>query len=128
MFTPDFELFKSLCDSQCISPNEVTSKLQISATTLSRWRHNTSFPKYEVVTKIANYFDVPVDAFYLGHNNSSLDLAEYINKALHLMDMLPTITWNGTIMTDAQKDNFRMMYRLLYAANKDDTPQNESKK
>ena len=65
MRNPNYELFDHLCATHELNPNDIATELKISHSTLTHWKYQRSMPKYDVVARIANYFDIPADAFYL---------------------------------------------------------------
>ena len=110
MRNPNYELFDHLCATHELNPNDIATELKISHSTLTHWKYQRSMPKYDVVARIANYFDIPADAFYL---NKTFDLGEYVSKAIKLMDLMQITTWNGNVMTTSQKESFRAIFNLL---------------
>jgi transcriptional regulator with XRE-family HTH domain len=55
-----YERLEKLLKERGITPYRLSKDLGISQSSLSEWKRGNSIPKYERLTKIANYFGVPV--------------------------------------------------------------------
>ena len=73
-----FNKYENLCKKIGKSPTGVAVELGIGRATVSYWRAGNT-PKQEILTKIAEYFDVSVD-YLLGNEPKSEDkeLTEYL--------------------------------------------------
>ena len=60
--------YNELCDEQGIKPRALATKLGISAATVTKWV-NDGMPNLDMITRIAEYFDVPTD--YLINNDDT---------------------------------------------------------
>ena len=54
------ETFATLCNEKGESPAAVCSKLGLSNALYSSWKRSGNLPRETTLSKIANYFDVPV--------------------------------------------------------------------
>lgn len=61
---PRFEKLKQLRDQYNISFYQLSKETGISSSIITNWKKGISFPKYDKVVKIAEYFGVTVDYFY----------------------------------------------------------------
>ena len=73
-----YSIFSSLCERQGISKSKALEEIGLSSGNLPKWRKG-SVPKVEILTKIAEYFEVSVD-YLLGNEPKSEDkeLTEYL--------------------------------------------------
>jgi transcriptional regulator with XRE-family HTH domain len=62
-----WENFKQLCAQNDITPNAVAKKLGISSGSITAWK-NGRMPKLVFLQKLADYFDVTVEYFFINHN------------------------------------------------------------
>lgn len=89
-----YDNFLSLCKSQNISPIEVRRALGISQSTMASWKSRGLTPKYETLSKIADYFGVSVD-YLLGNTeqkekplvNEDEELTEYLDELKNRPEM-----------------------------------------
>lgn len=56
-----YEDFEKLCEERGVRVSEVAKATGISPTTFSEWKKGKYTPKMDKMTRIAEYFDVPVD-------------------------------------------------------------------
>lgn len=86
MFYKQFEL---LCANNGTSPTRFTTEvLRLSSSKVTAWK-NGSIPKYEILNKIADYFNVSVG--YLFDGNDINNLSENAKKIIALFnDLTPT--------------------------------------
>lgn len=52
--------YNELCDERGIKPRTLATELGISAATVTKWV-NDGMPNLDMITRIAEYFDVPID-------------------------------------------------------------------
>ena len=89
-----YDNFLSLCKSQNIFPIEVRRALGISQSTMASWKSRGLTPKYETLSKIADYFGVSVD-YLLGNTeqkekplvNEDEELTEYLDELKNRPEM-----------------------------------------
>lgn len=71
-----YDIFKDLCNKKDVSPSRACLDMGLSRSLGAKWKNTGANPSYEVLTKIADYFDVSVD-YLLGNKQkekaSSLD-------------------------------------------------------
>lgn len=60
--------FYNICQLNNTSPNAVCAELGLSTATATHWKNGT-LPKADVLVKIADYFDLPLD-YLLGRTNT----------------------------------------------------------
>lgn len=70
-----YKKFEELLAQRGVKPSDVCRATGVSKSVLSRWKSGKFTPKHDKIQKIADYFDVPVDYFYLDeavqeHNES----------------------------------------------------------
>ena len=58
-----YKVFESLLDEKNISSYRVAKDLGFSPMALSDWKYGRSKPKLDKILKIAEYLEVPVEAF-----------------------------------------------------------------
>lgn len=63
-----YEIFVDLLQQRGITPYQVAKATGVSNGCLSDWKRGRSTPKYEALSKIADYFGVSVD-YLLGKND-----------------------------------------------------------
>lgn len=59
-----------------ITQEELANELGVSAQAVSKWENNSSCPDVSLLTKIADYFGVSVDALFRAQEDDIVDLAE----------------------------------------------------
>jgi len=59
-----------------ITQEELANELGVSAQAVSKWENNSSCPDVSLLTKIADYFGVSVDALLRAKEDDIVDLAE----------------------------------------------------
>ena len=59
-----------------ITQEELANELGVSAQAVSKWENNSSCPDVSLLTKIADYFGVSVDALLRAQEDDIVDLAE----------------------------------------------------
>lgn len=59
-----------------ITQEELANELGVSAQAVSKWENNSSCPDVSLLTKIADYFGVSVDALFRTQEDDIVDLAE----------------------------------------------------
>lgn len=59
-----------------ITQEELSNELGVSAQAVSKWENNSSCPDVSLLTKIADYFGVSVDALLRTQEDDIVDLAE----------------------------------------------------
>ena len=92
MFYKQFEL---LCSKSGTSPTKFTTEvLKLSSSKVTAWK-NGSIPKYEILNKIADYFNVSVG--YLFDGNDINNLSENAKKIIAIFNDL-TLTQQGEII------------------------------
>lgn len=52
--------YNELCDEHGVKPRALATELGISAATVTKWV-NDGMPNLDMITRIAEYFDVPID-------------------------------------------------------------------
>ena len=63
-----YKKLKQLCDERGVKPTPVVKSLGISATNLKRWENGATVNS-DILNKIADYFQVPVDFFFDAEND-----------------------------------------------------------
>lgn len=64
-----YDKFKALCDRHSITPSRAAQKIGLNKSTVTGWKNLGSSPRYEVIEKIADYFDISVD-YLLGKDTT----------------------------------------------------------
>lgn len=84
-----YEQFELLCSKNGTSPTKFTKEvLKLSSSKITAWK-NGSIPKYEILNKIADYFNVSVG--YLFDGNDINNLSENAKRIIALFnDLTPT--------------------------------------
>ncbi len=81
-----YDRLEKLLEEHGITPYRLSKDLGISQSSLSEWKRGNSIPKYERLTKIAGYFNVPVG--YLTGREEEAKKPEVTNP--ELLDELMT--------------------------------------
>lgn len=90
-----YEQFESLCSKNNTSPTKFTKEvLKLSSSKVTAWK-NGSIPKYEILNKIADYFNVSIG--YLFDGNDINNLSENAKRIIVLFNNL-TPTQQGEII------------------------------
>lgn len=66
MYIVFYDIFKDLCNKKDVSPSWACLDMGLSRSLGAKWKNTGANPSYEVLTKMAGYFDVPVD-YLLGN-------------------------------------------------------------
>jgi transcriptional regulator with XRE-family HTH domain len=53
-----YDIFKGLCDKKDVSPSRACIDMGLSRSLGAKWKNTGANPSYEVLTKMAEYFDV----------------------------------------------------------------------
>lgn len=89
-----YDKFKYLCDEEGISGNKAAADLGLSNATPTMWKKRGLTPKGETLSKIADYFRVPLD-FVLGR--PPFDYWDAINQDhknfLNSLRVIPDVLW-----------------------------------
>jgi transcriptional regulator with XRE-family HTH domain len=59
-----YKTYTKLCDRARKSPNAIAKELGISSGSVTAWKQGRT-PKHETIEKIANFFDVDIEDFFL---------------------------------------------------------------
>ena len=77
--------YNELCDERGIKPRTLATELGISAATVTKWV-NDGMPNLEMITRIAEYFDVPIDYLINEDDTDHLKDTETIFDILGILD------------------------------------------
>jgi transcriptional regulator with XRE-family HTH domain len=93
-----FEQFEKLCNENNTTPTRFTlDVLHLSSSKVTAWK-NGSIPKYEILTTIANYFNVSVGFLFDGEQKSSSnELSKYEQEFSGIFKNLTTDQQNQLI-------------------------------
>ena len=69
-----YEIYCKLRDEKGCKDADVAKATGITKSTFSDWKNGRSKPKDEKLTKIADYFDVPLTYFYEEHRDNAASL------------------------------------------------------
>ena len=72
-----YRVFQKLCEDRGITPYKVAQDLGFSRGTFTDWKMGRSTPKMAKMTKVAEYFDYPIEYFYA--DDDTLDLEKHIS-------------------------------------------------
>ena len=113
-----YDNFLSLCKSQNIFPIEVRRALGISQSTMASWKSRGLTPKYETLSKIADYFGVSID--YLLGNTEQKEKASIPKdeREITLDDFTFAMQNETKDLTDMDKQILLSMARQLNDARK----------
>ena len=71
--------YNELCDERGIKPRTLATELGISAATVTKWV-NDGMPNLDMITRIAEYFDVPID-YLINEDDSPAEDVDYSRPA-----------------------------------------------
>ena len=82
-----FDIYKDLCTMHGLTPNGAAKILGLSSAIVTKWKQTGATPRYETLSKIADYFnvsidyltgngDVPADQFLAFYGSVKEDLTE----------------------------------------------------
>lgn len=74
-----YDRFKDLCGKMGKTMKEVCKDLGISQGTVSNWKKRNSTPSGDLLSKMANYFNVSIEYLLTGHEKSD-DFAEVMKE------------------------------------------------
>lgn len=72
-----YNKFTDLCKEKNESPSKVADILNISRSSITAWKKTSAMPRLQALTKIAKYFDIPMNFLT---NSPPFDQWELINK------------------------------------------------
>ena len=102
-----YETFATLCRINNVKPADVSRATGIATATLTNWKKGNYTPKQDKLCKIANYFNVSPDCFYIEESQSIID---------RISGNLTPITAYDAFAEDFQKDRAFMEHiRLLWS-------------
>ena len=108
-----FERVKELCQKQKISFNDLENKLEFGKNSL--YGLKKSQPNSQIVTKIADYFDVSTD-YLLGRTdnpNVANNIVEVDNKQFDVRKLAESaMTFDGKPLTDADKEAIQTIIEM----------------
>lgn len=111
-----FDTVKKLADSQGLTMAELERRLEISTNSTYTWK--SKVPKFEIVNKVADYFNVTTDFLYGRtddkdpywklNKNDEKDIAKEIEKIINGLDdgKGAEINFYGEPMSDEEKRLF----------------------
>lgn len=56
-----YSYFDGLCQKKGVSPNKACQEMGVSRSVAAKWKKTNTFPRYDTLLKISDYFDVPID-------------------------------------------------------------------
>ena len=65
-----WETYCDLCKKQGATPSEIIAKLNLSTGCVTKWK-NGSIPNKKTLEKLANYFNVTKEYFFISHENTT---------------------------------------------------------
>lgn len=71
-----YNRFVELCQKNRLSPSQAATLMGFSRSSVSMWKRNGYTPRYEILLKIANFFNVSVD-YLLGDEDSETDIIKF---------------------------------------------------
>lgn len=87
---------KNLMDSQNMTYTQLANHIGVSRSTVSMWMSYKSFPRTEMLDRIANYFNVPVESL----------LAETKNDTqFHVLDIIKELEEVGAINKETLRNS-----------------------
>lgn len=78
---------KELRKNKNMTQEDISKLCNVAKQTISNWESNITQPPFEVVTKLAQYFNVTTD-YLLGFDQNNLDKIDKLNKALREAGMV----------------------------------------
>lgn len=78
---------KELRNSKNLSQDDLGKILGVRKSSISNWETDKATPTYEILTKLAQYFNVTTD-YLLGLNQDDLNKIDKLNKALREAGMI----------------------------------------
>ena len=120
-----YEKFEELLVKNNVTAYRVSKETGIGASTFTDWKNGKSTPKLNKLTKIAEYFNVPVEYFSDQQTLSNTESKKKIPKDLKTILDNEEITLNGRLMSPGDKEK---MFRIIEAAYWDAKEMNKTKK
>ena len=56
-----YSYFDGLCKKKGVSPNKACQEMGVSRSVAAKWKNTNTFPRYDTLLKISDYFGVPID-------------------------------------------------------------------
>lgn len=103
---------KYLREQRNMTKSAVAKELGFSRQVYGNYENGIRTPDTETLKRIANYFNVSLD-FLLGNSNEPIIENKKIPKDLRKILEDETITLNGRLMSDSDKEK---MFRIIEAA------------
>lgn len=125
-----YKTYKKLCDRDGKSPNAVAKQLGISSGSVTAWKQGRR-PKYETIEKIADFFQVDVEDFFLSEGPRTQEEIEednirwegiqlgigLMNKPRSTMDIDPDLAQYLDILKN--RPEMRMLFDVSKNATKE---------
>lgn len=118
-----YDKYVGLCSEKKISPSKAATEIGLNKASVTNWKKNGYTPRTEVLQRIANYFEVPLD-FLLGRppfdhweliNQNRRDFLHYVAEDLELLDLIWGIDYEHPEQTPA-KDFIAMLAQCVESA------------
>ena len=100
-----YDTFKRLCDERGISCNKAATNIGLSNATATKWKKTGATPSGETLSKIATYFNVPIE-YLLGNedNPPAHDILDDVDIAFY---------GNYKELSEDEKNTVRDLVRVM---------------
>lgn len=113
-----YDIFSSLCEKIGLSKSKVLEEIGLSSGNLPKWR-NGGIPKAEILTKIANYFDVSVDEL-LGNEKNLTEDDKELKEYLEFLKYRPEGKMLFSVAKGCTKEEIEQAVKIIDALRKND--------
>jgi len=79
---------KQLRTSKSLSQDRLAKQLQITKSMISAYENSVRLPSYDVLTKIALFFNVSADYFFGFDNRQFLDTTDLTDEQIRILSIL----------------------------------------
>ncbi len=101
--------YNELCDERGIKPRTLATELGISAATVTKWV-NDGMPNLDMITRIAEYFDVPIDYLI---NDDDTPIIPKANKKRRLFKSVSSLSQRWVSLRRGSEISLEMQLRII---------------
>ena len=113
-----YDNFSSLCEKNGISKSKVIEEIGLSTGNLPKWRKG-GIPKAEILTKIADYFNISIDEL-LGNEKTLTDEDKEMQEYLDFLKYRPEGKMLFSVAKGCTKEEIEQTVKIIDALRKTD--------
>ena len=101
--------YNELCDERGIKPRTLATELGISAATVTKWV-NDGMPNLDMITRIAEYFDVPIDYLI---NEDDTPIIPQANKKRSVFKSVSSLSQRWVSLRRGSEISLEMQLKII---------------